>query len=288
MAQAPTVIGLSDEMTKISRKAKAEGKRVGFVPTMGALHEGHLSLVKAARQQCDLVVVSIFVNPTQFNDPKDFERYPRTVNADVELLANNGCDYIFVPESVAQIYPEGYSPFTLDLGLIADVMEGKHRPGHFNGVLNVVYQLFSIVEPSKAFFGLKDYQQYLVIRELIRQKQLPIELIGMPTSRTDSGLARSSRNKLLSEEEREIALQIYQSLQQARGAFGTKTVAEIEQDALQFYAERSDFTLEYFEIADGDTLAPLSGNGEASKNPMAFIATKLGNIRLIDNLFLKN
>lgn len=288
MAQTPTVIGISSEMTALSRQAKTQGQRVGFVPTMGALHDGHMSLVKEARKNCDLVVVSIFVNPTQFNDPKDFERYPRTVEKDLGLLSMNGCDVVFVPESVSEIYPEGYQSFTLPLGGLENVMEGKHRPGHFTGVLNVVSRLFEIVEPDVAYFGLKDYQQFLVVDQLIKQKNYPIQLQGMPTSRTESGLARSSRNQLLSADELELAAQINQLLKKASQLYGTMDVKVLEDNISADLRSNPAFELEYFEIADGETLQPIDGNGENCIKPMAFVALRLGKVRLIDNMFLKN
>ncbi|MES2628581.1 MAG: pantoate--beta-alanine ligase [Bacteroidota bacterium] len=288
MAQTPTVIGISSEMTNFTQQAKSMGQRVGFVPTMGALHEGHISLVKEARENCDLVVVSIFVNPTQFNDPKDFERYPRTVDNDLALLAANGCDVVFIPETVSEVYPSGYQSFTLPLGNLENVMEGKHRPGHFNGVINVVSRLFEIVEPDDAYFGLKDYQQYLVVNQLIVQKKYPIQLHGRPTSRTGSGLARSSRNTLLSEEERTLAAEIYRILSLTRDQLNILSVEELEEKALAEFREHPEFEVEYFEIADGDTLESLNGKGSPGKNPMAFVALRLGKVRLIDNMFLKN
>ncbi len=286
MAQTPTVIGTSSTMTTFSRTAKNGGKRVGFVPTMGALHEGHISLVKEASKRCDIVVVSIFVNPTQFNDPKDFERYPRTVDKDLELLSLNGCDVVFVPESVKEVYPENYQPFTLPLGNLADVMEGKHRPGHFNGVLNVVSRLFEIVEPTDAFFGLKDYQQYLVVDQLIKQKGYPINLVGMPTSRTETGLARSSRNQLLSAEELDVAATINQQLLRIKADFGKLSIEQLEEQANNFFRSNSAFELEYLELADGESLEPMSGKGESTLKPMVFIAIRLGKVRLIDNMSL--
>lgn len=265
-----------------------QGKRVGFVPTMGALHEGHLSLVREARKNCDLVVVSIFVNPTQFNDPKDFDRYPRTVENDIALLSNNDCDVVFVPLGVSEIYPVNYIPFSLALGNLENVMEGKQRPGHFNGVINVVSRLFQIVEPDVAYFGLKDYQQFLVVDQLVKQKHFTLNLVGMPTARTQSGLARSSRNQLLNEEQVAQAATIYQGLQMARDKFGKYPVTQVLDEVKTFFKEQPAFELEYLELADGETLNPLTEMGEGSSLPMAFIAIRLGKIRLIDNILLKN
>ncbi len=275
-------------MSQFSKDQHNLGKTIGFVPTMGALHEGHLSLVRNARKTCDVVVVSIFVNPTQFNDPKDFERYPRTIEKDVKLLTGVGCDVVFVPNSVQEVYPENYQPFTINLGNLAMVMEGLHRPGHFDGVVNVVARLFEIVSPTHAFFGLKDYQQFLVIEKLIQEKQFPIQLVGMPISRTATGLARSSRNQLLNPIELHQALTLYAALRKASEQYGEISADEIKLNTTQFFQLHPEFQLEYFELADGNNLEPLVGSGNGTEKPMAFIAAKLGKIRLIDNIFLKD
>jgi len=286
--QTPAIIGLSAQMNAFSHRHRSQGKTIGFVPTMGALHEGHLSLVKAANASCDVVIVSIFVNPSQFNDPKDFERYPRTVEKDVKLLGEIGCDVVFVPERVEEIYPETYVPFTIDLGNLANVMEGKHRPGHFNGVVNVVSRLFEITEPTHAFFGLKDYQQFLVVDKLIKTRQFPIELIGLPTSRTATGLARSSRNQLLNPIELHQALGLYNMLGKAREQFGKTDVELIKGQVNDFFNSHPEFELEYFELSQGTDLIPITGLGTEAEKPMAFVAARLGKIRLIDNIFLKD
>lgn len=175
---------------------KKAGRSIGFVPTMGALHSGHLSLIESAKSQCDVVVCSIFINPTQFNDAKDFDRYPRNYNDDAELLKSVNCDILFLP-SVKEIYPDESFKLNIDFGFLETVLEGKYRPGHFKGVGMVVKRLFELVNPDHAFFGLKDYQQFMVIKKLVEIYQFPIQLHGMPTIREKDGLAMSSRNKLL-------------------------------------------------------------------------------------------
>jgi pantoate--beta-alanine ligase len=281
------LIAFASKMTELSRALRAEGKTIGFVPTMGALHEGHLSLIDCARAECDVVVASIFVNPTQFNDPKDFEKYPRTVDEDVALLGARGCDIVFVPDSVSEVFPTGYQHFEIDFGGFATVMEGAHRPGHFKGVANVVYRLLGIVEPDKAFFGLKDYQQYTIVRQLVKMKGLPVEITGIRTGRADSGLALSSRNQLLNAVDKAAAAGIYEALQLVKQHYGTKKASELAEMGRKFFSEHPEFELEYFEIADGDTLMPLKDE-EIPRRPMAFVAARIGNVRLIDNIFLKD
>lgn len=255
---------------------------------MGALHQGHLSLVTEARKHCDIVVASIFVNPTQFNDPKDFERYPRHIERDIELLSTAACDAVFIPEAVEQIYPPDRAAVQVDLGLLGQVMEGKYRPGHFDGVVNVVSRLFDIVRPHMAFFGLKDYQQFRVIQYMVQQLQIPVELVGVPTTRNADGLALSSRNQLLSDQERQQALAIIRCMQQAKARAMTSTGAEIKAWVKDYFDQLPEFALEYAEVAHGQTLAPIEGDLAHESHPVLFIAAKLGKVRLIDNLFLKN
>ncbi|WP_298062899.1 pantoate--beta-alanine ligase [uncultured Rikenella sp.] len=256
---------------------------VGFVPTMGALHEGHLSLVKKCRETCDTAVVSIFVNPTQFNDPKDLANYPRTEEADLALLDAAGVDFVFAP-SVEEVYP---TPDTrvFDFGGLDRVMEGEHRPGHFNGVGQVVSRLFEIVKPDRAFFGEKDFQQLAIIRYMVAQLGLPIEIVGCPIVRDADGLARSSRNTLLSPEHRAAAPHIYAVLSDAATSLrGRVSVAE----AKRIIAERIDanplLETEYVEIASASTLQPVSEWGAARGDLRCFVAVHAGDIRLIDNV----
>lgn len=256
---------------------------VGFVPTMGALHEGHLSLVRAAREACDTVVVSIFVNPTQFNDPKDLQNYPRTEEADLKLLEAAGVDFVFAP-SVAEVYPE---PDTrvFDFGSLDKVMEGEHRPGHFNGVGQVVSRLFEVVKPDKAFFGEKDFQQLAIIRNMVAQLGMQVGIVGCPIVRDTDGLARSSRNTLLTPGHRAAAPHIYEVLSDAGWSLrGTVPVAE----AKRIIAERIDaeplLKTEYVEIADAETLQPATEWGGAVGDLRCFVAVQAGAVRLIDNV----
>jgi len=275
-------------LKKVLQQHVKQGKTIGFVPTMGALHQGHLSLLEHSQQNCDISVVSIFVNPTQFNDPKDFTNYPRTKDQDLALLEARNCDIVFYPESKGEVFPKDFKDVVLNYGLLADVMEGKHRPGHFKGVANVVSCLFNIVEPNKAFFGLKDYQQFAVIKTLGKQLNYPIELVGVQTKRAESGLALSSRNALLSTENLDSAKQIYQAMLLAKKALTKGDLATAYTIAENHLNNIPNFTLEYFCIANGDTLEPFepSTSEEKITQPRAFVAGFLSNVRLIDNLSL--
>ena len=258
----------------------------GFVPTMGALHEGHLSLVTKATDSCRMVAVSIFVNPTQFNDPQDLLRYPRTLDADLQMLSGvlRENDFVFVP-SVEEIYPE---PDTrrFDFGDLERVMEGVHRPGHFNGVAQVVSRLFDIIRPSAAFFGQKDFQQLTIIRELARREYPRVEIIACPIVREHDGLAMSSRNRRLLTQHREKAGEIYRTLIAASAMISDYEIQEIR----EFVADRinmiPDFRLEYFEIVEESTLKPVNSVIEMSpeKKYYGCIALWAGEIRLIDNI----
>jgi pantoate--beta-alanine ligase len=261
---------------------KAAGNKIGFVPTMGALHEGHISLLKQAQENCDVVVVSIFVNPTQFNNPDDLIKYPRTLEADLLLLEANHCDLVFTP-TVEEIYPTNYKTIQLDLGILGEVMEGKQRPGHFEGVVNVVNRLFDIIKPHQAFFGLKDFQQVTVIKHLQKALQLPIEIIACETLREPSGLALSSRNMRLSDQGKTDALLIYNTLIEAKSLAQTKTPQEIE-SILSIKFGNSKLELEYFEIIDPLTLLKLNSVWEPGAT--ACIVAHCEGVRLIDNLQL--
>lgn len=271
------------ELTSLSDTLKREGKSLGFVPTMGALHEGHLSLVREAKSKNDVVVASIFVNPTQFNDPKDFERYPRVVEEDQRMLESAGCDVLFLP-SVKDMYPDDASQQAVSFGFLETVLEGAHRPGHFSGVGMVVKRLFEIVKPSIAYFGSKDYQQVMVIRSLVQQFSIPVEIIAMPTIRESDGLAMSSRNRLLSAEERTIALALSKALFTAKENYPSQSIPELLQHAIATLS-RPDIRLEYFVICDGDTLREITDKSQ-TKNPVALVAAHVGKVRLIDNLGL--
>lgn len=261
---------------------KSEGKSIGFVPTMGALHYGHISLVSQAMNQCDITIVSIFVNPTQFNNSDDLVKYPRTLDADIELLKGINCDIVFAP-SVDEMYPKNSSSIQLDLGKLGSVMEAKFRPGHFDGVVNVVNRLFEIVKPNKAFFGLKDFQQVAVIRFMTKQLNLPIEIIACPTLREETGLAMSSRNMRLSKEQKEDALQIFRSLSLAKKLAPDHSPLEVKK-AVTNYFQQGKLKLEYFEIVDPNTLESLDSKWE--NGATACIVAFCDDVRLIDNMEL--
>ena len=260
------------------------GKKIGFVPTMGALHEGHASLVRRAVEENDIVVVSVFVNPTQFNDKNDLLKYPRTLEADCELLQKEGAAYVFAP-SVEEIYPEpdtrqfSYAP-------LDTVMEGKFRPGHFNGVCQVVSKLFMMVEPDKAYFGEKDFQQLAIIREMVKQMQFPLEIIGCSIVREEDGLALSSRNARLSDLQRQQALNISKTLFASQEYATTHSVAETQQFVEDSIASSEGLDLEYFELVDGTTLQKISDWNETDY-VVGCITVFCGEVRLIDNIKYK-
>ena len=260
------------------------GKKIGFVPTMGALHEGHASLVKLAVAENDVVVVSDFVNPTQFNDQNDLLKYPRTLEADCELLEKVGAHYVFAP-SVEEIYPEpdtrqfSYAP-------LDTVMEGKFRPGHFNGVCQVVSKLFMMVEPHCAYFGEKDFQQLAIIREMVKQMNFPIRIVGCPIVRESDGLALSSRNARLSDVQRVQALNISKTLFASKEYADTHTVEETQAFVEQAIAASEGLELEYFEIVDGLTLQKIAG-WDDTDYAVGCITVFCGEVRLIDNIKFK-
>lgn len=261
---------------------KAAGKTIGFVPTMGALHEGHVALVRKAFEQADKVVVSIFVNPTQFNNPTDLDKYPRMLDEDVELLRTVGDVFIFAP-TIGQIYPENDHFDPIDLEGIDTVLEGQFRPGHFQGVVHVVRNLFQIVQPDKAFFGLKDFQQVAIIRMMTKKLNLPVEIIACETERDPDGLALSSRNLRLSDSEKEEALIIFKTLEYLKSIKSLYTPAQSREKAIEFF-HQSKLKLEYLEIVDGENLKPL--DSEWKSNSTCCIAAFCGAVRLIDNMQL--
>lgn len=275
------VLNTKNELISLISGLKNEGKVIGFVPTMGALHEGHLSLVKESKKNSDVTVVSIFVNPTQFNDPEDLKRYPRTLDKDVELLKTVGCDIVFAP-SVVEIYPE---PDTrkFDFGYIESVMEGAKRPGHFNGVGQVVSRLFDIVRPDKAFFGMKDFQQIAIIRSMVKQLKYAVEIVPCPIIREESGLARSSRNTLLDEEHKKNAPHIYATLKKATSLVAEKSVEEMKKWIADEINSNPFLETEYVEIVDEETLQITKDLNEPGRK-VACVAVYAGKIRLIDNI----
>lgn len=260
---------------------REKGKKVGLVPTMGALHAGHISLVKRCVAENDICVVSDFVNPTQFNDKHDLETYPRTLDADCALLEPVGCDYVFAP-SVAEMYPE---PDTrvFNLGPVAEVMEGPRRPGHFNGVAQVVSKLFYIVEPDNAYFGEKDFQQIAVIREMVRQLNLPVHIVDCPIQREADGLALSSRNTRLTPEQRQKAPVIARTLKESTTFVPAKSVQEVIDYVVNTINQVPEMDVEYFEIVDGNTMQPIQ-NWSDTTYPVGCITVYCGEVRLIDNI----
>jgi pantoate--beta-alanine ligase len=264
-------------------ETRIEGKTIGFVPTMGALHEGHLSLIAIARKQSDVVVCSIFVNPTQFNDPKDLEKYPRTLSADTEMLEQAGCDILFSPP-VNEMYGAD-EQWCLEIGETESLLEGKFRPGHYQGVTQVVYKLFNMVKPDFAFFGQKDYQQFLIISKMVDLLKMPVKLVMSAIMRETDGLAMSSRNIHLTADDHRHALVLSKTLNWVRDNFDPDNLPGLKKQAEAMISAEPAVELYYFEIADGDTLHPATS---ASKKIVALVAAKVGKTRLIDNVILAN
>ena len=260
---------------------KRNNKQVGFVPTMGALHEGHLSLVKRCVEENDVCVVSIFVNPTQFNDKHDLETYPRTLEKDCSLLEPAGCDYVFAP-SVEEMYPEPDTR-TFDFGLVSAVMEGARRPGHFNGVAQIVSKLFYAVEPDNAYFGEKDFQQIAVIRAMVEQLNIPVKIIACPILREADGLALSSRNVRLTSEQRQKAPLIARTLKESTTFAHEKSVQEVIDYVVNTINADPVMRVEYYEIVDGYTLESIQ-NWSDTTYPIGCITVYCGEVRLIDNM----
>ena len=265
---------------------KAEkGYSIGFVPTMGALHEGHISLVNRSKTENMLTVCSIFVNPTQFNNKEDLEKYPRTLARDAKLLRASGCDVLFAP-TAAEMYPEGETEgIDLEFGLLDKVMEGKFRPGHFKGVATIVNKLFAVVNPTRAYFGKKDFQQLAIIRHMVNSLKLPVAIIACETVREPDGLAMSSRNMRLTIAERSQAPEIYQVLSKMKEKAGKMPVKALKDWAMKKIQETPDLRIEYLEIGDRETLMPLE-NWSHKERGMVFAAVFLGDVRLIDNIEL--
>jgi pantoate--beta-alanine ligase len=276
------VIKTVEALQQILQAYANANKKIGFVPTMGALHEGHISLIDKALKENDVVVASIFVNPTQFNNPADLERYPRMPLEDITRLEKNGCHLAFLPE-VDTIYPNGYTAPHVDLGTLDKVMEGKHRPGHFQGVVTVVSRLFDIVKPTNAYFGRKDFQQVAIIKAMTTALNLPINIVECPTRRDEKGLALSSRNLLLSKEGKNAAYAIYATLSFGKSLATSHTPAEVAAFMIQHFSS-SMMELEYLEIVDPTTLAKLTTKWVDGAT--ACIVAHCDKVRLIDNLEL--
>lgn len=263
----------------------APSKSIGFVPTMGALHDGHLSLIQKSMLENAITVMSIFVNPTQFNNTEDLKNYPRTLEADIEKLKQISENIIVFAPSVEEIYHGQTTAQNFDFDGLENEMEGRHRPGHFNGVGTIVKRLFEIVEPSKAYFGEKDFQQLQIVKKMVEKNSLPVQVIGEPIFRESNGLAMSSRNERLSTQQREEAAFIYQTLQQVKDKFSSENVKEISLWVENEFRKNPQFKLEYFEIADETTLKT-SQNKDKNKRYRAFIAVFMNDIRLIDTISL--
>jgi pantoate--beta-alanine ligase len=270
-------------MSAISRQAHREGKRVGFVPTMGALHPGHISLVHAAREQTDIVVASIFVNPTQFGPNEDFSKYPRTFESDSAMLAAEKTDYIFSP-SVDEMYPKDATTW-VDVEGLSGKLDGRSRPGHFRGVTTIVSKLFNIVQPDLAFFGQKDAAQVAVICKMVRDLNFPVQIVVCPIVRESDGLAMSSRNAYLTPEQRKQALVLSRALKQVekRAAQGEQAADRLIVTGTQTLAEEPSVRLDYFEIVSPDTLDPVA---DIKQGALVAVAAYVGTTRLIDNLLL--
>ena len=276
------VIEKISDMQSYVRKCKLDGKTIGFVPTMGYLHEGHLSLVRIARKRCDILVVSIFVNPTQFGPGEDFDKYPRDFGRDKKLCEQENVDIIFAP-SVEEMYPKDSVTYVDMAGEMTKVLCGKYRPGHFRGVMTVVSKLFNIVQPDIAVFGRKDGQQLAVIRRMVVDLNFPIEIIGGETVRESDGLAMSSRNKYLTEEQRKSAPALYKSLLLAKTMIenGETDSSKIVERMRDYISNSGDFKIQYIEIVDADTLTPVD---KIRNKVMIALAAFLGETRLIDNI----
>lgn len=276
------IIDTVEELKDVLFRIRSNGKSVGFVPTMGALHEGHLSLIQKAYQETAVVVCSIFVNPTQFNNPSDLENYPRTPEQDIKMIEEY-VDIVFIPK-VEEIYPEPPTE-QYDFGSLETVMEGKYRPGHFNGVATIVKRLFDWITPDKAYFGEKDYQQLAIIRRLVKDSDLDIQVVGCPIVREMNGLAMSSRNRRLTPEQFVTAAQIFRILQEST-LLNPLTVQHIREFVLQEINKITDFRLDYFEVVDATTLQPIE-TLTPHAGVVGCIALYIGDVRLIDNIRYK-
>lgn len=278
------VVKTISELKSLISGYKQENKTAGLVPTMGALHAGHKSLVDRARKENDIVVVSVFVNPTQFNNKQDLATYPRTEERDCALLEAAGCDVVFMP-AVEEVYPEPDNR-QFDLGAVAEVMEGAHRPGHFNGVAQIVSKLFGFVEPDRAYFGEKDFQQIAVIRKMVQLEGFKLQIVACPIKREDDGLALSSRNVRLTAEQRQLAPNIYRVLKESCNFAKSHTVAETEKFVVDSLNALPQMEVEYYSIVDALTMQPVSDWADAD-SITGCITVYCGEVRLIDNIAYK-
>ncbi|TWI98808.1 pantoate--beta-alanine ligase [Mucilaginibacter frigoritolerans] len=269
------------ELQQYLLQIKGLHKSIGLVPTLGALHKGHISLIEQAQKNNDVVVCSIFVNPTQFNDPKDLEKYPRTIEADIALLEQVNCDILFNPP-VSEIYDDN-EQWHLEIGPMEQLLEGKSRPGHYQGVTQIVSKLFNIVNPDTAFFGQKDYQQFSVISKMVELLKMPVQLVMCPIKREADGLAMSSRNIHLTTADRQHSLVLSKTLNWVKENFNRSEIQQLKHKAELMISAEEGVELDYFEIADGETLLPAN---EDTKTIVALVAAKVGKTRLIDNVLL--
>lgn len=267
-----------NEVVSLVSEIKAQGKTIGLVPTMGALHIGHLSLIEKARKENDIIICSVFVNPIQFNNQEDLDKYPRDIEKDCLLLEDAGCDYVFSP-SAEEVYAEKPTE-TFNFGTLETVMEGKMRPGHFNGVATIVSRLFNWINPTRAYFGEKDFQQLAIIKDMVRQLNSPVEIVPCPIVRESDGLAMSSRNMRLSEEKRAIASKINSILKKSVSMKENISLSQIKSFVKNEFSLLKDFELEYFELVDDSTLQPVNQKGE--NGVVGCVAVWLGGVRLID------
>jgi pantoate--beta-alanine ligase len=279
------IFNKKSDLSAFLRPFIKQNKSIGFVPTMGALHEGHLSLLKKSLTENNITVMSIFVNPTQFNNEEDLDKYPRTLKRDVQIMQDLSNSIIVYAPDVEDIYEGNTSSEHFDYDGLENQMEGKHRPGHFDGVGTIVKRLFEIVQPNKAYFGEKDFQQLQIVKKLVSKYNIPVEVIGCPIHRESNGLAMSSRNERLSAIAKEKAAIIYQILSDAKKLFQTNSAEETILFVENEFKKHPEFQLEYFEIADEATLLPASEK-ETNKKYRGFIAIFIENIRLIDNISL--
>lgn len=270
------------EIERYLLQLRQAGKTTGFVATMGALHQGHLSLIQQAQQSNDVVICSIFVNPTQFNDPADLEKYPRPITYDIQKLEQADCDILFNP-TVNEIYAE-HEQWHLNIGELEHLLEGKFRPGHYQGVTQVVYKLFNIIKPDTAYFGQKDYQQVMVISKMVQLLNMPVKLVMCPILREPDGLAMSSRNIHLTADDRLHSLILSKTLNWVKDNFNSDKIHEIKALAEQQIISEPGVELEYFEIVDGDTLHTANQN---TQNIVALVAARVGKTRLIDNMIIR-
>ncbi|MGN6180714.1 MAG: pantoate--beta-alanine ligase [Mucilaginibacter sp.] len=275
------IFNKTNEIAEYLQNLRISGKTTGFVPTMGALHQGHLSLIKQAQQGNNVVICSIFVNPTHFNDPADLEKYPRPIAEDVKKLEEAGCDILFSPP-VNEMYADN-EQWHLNIGELEHLLEGEFRPGHYQGVMQVVYKLFNIVKPDRAYFGQKDYQQFMVISKMVELMHLPVKLVMCPIEREADGLAMSSRNIHLSAADRQHALILSKTLTWVKNHFDKNDIEQLQAEARKQLNSEPGVQPEYFIIADGDNLHQANQN---TKNVVALVAARVGNTRLIDNMIL--